>query len=337
MSGDGVEENELAERILCDLASILRNNALIESFDIIAGASDGRENKSPIYLVQNNLAIESWCVPRTYPYANRVLKDRPPESDRVILVTNFLLLINPELQTAWNLRCRLYLQNKVSLQQELLLSQLALSKKPKNADALCHRKWVLQQEMPNFTIERRQSLLHSELSLCDQLVESYFSNYNAWDYRRHIMHSYVEGAPLIIENELQRSKEFMQTHVSDYSGMSYRQYVLLRVNSKPLFSFELEFISELIHGFPGHEALWMHRRFCILSCLGLLRYTDKKTVKIVALTESNSKISEVQTSERDFVEDVFGAGELWQRSLCERHVRWLKDYVDLQLDVSLCK
>lgn len=322
--------SELVNRILSDLDNILRKNADIESFDVIEGP-ECTDNRSPIYIVENNLAIELWCVPLVYPSSCTQLQSIP---QKAAVASNFLLLVNPEFQSAWNVRKKLYLQHVLSFQEEMLLTQLALSRKPKNADALLHRKWVLMQEINTLTTERRQSLLHSELSLCDTLSGKYFSNYNAWDYRRYLMHHYVEAAPLIIENELQRSKEFIQAHVSDYSGISYRQYILLRVNSKPLYAAELQSVSDLICTFQGHEALWMHRRFCISAILGLIKYTDKKNFKTVELNCKDALLGRVQDTEQKFVRDVWKLGMEWQNTLCERHIRWLSNYVKFECSVE---
>ncbi|OQR75269.1 protein prenyltransferase alpha subunit repeat-containing protein 1-like [Tropilaelaps mercedesae] len=329
-------DSELCQRIVCDLESLLRKHALLESFDVILKENGAeRANRSPVYVVENHLGLESWCVVPVYTFASQQLHNCY-DTDKLIQLTNVLLLLNPELAVAWNHRRRLYLQRNLGLRQELQLSQLALSRKPKTAEAFFHRKWLLGQEMENYPLERRQAVLHSELQLCDTMASKYFSNYHAWDYRRHLVREYVEGAPLIIESELQRSKDFLQSHVSDHSGMAYRQYILLRVNSRPLFQTELQFITDLIHTFPGHEALWQHRRFCVLAYLGLLKSADKRFRWVIKDHKDPSRVNRAMQEEQVFIRDVLRAGEYWQRTLCERHIRWMRDtlHIDLNAEAS---
>ncbi|XP_022693359.1 protein prenyltransferase alpha subunit repeat-containing protein 1-like [Varroa jacobsoni] len=326
--------SELCQRIVCDLEALLRKHALLESFDVVIKENSAeRSNRSPVYVVENHLGLESWCVTPVYTFASQQLLGCY-DTEKLIQLTNVLLLLNPELAVAWNHRKLLYLQRKLSLQQELQLSQLALSRKPKTAEAFSHRKWLLGQEMENYPLERRQAVLHSELQLCDTMATKYFSNYHAWDYRRHLVREYVEGAPLIIESELQRSKDFLQSHVSDHSGMSYRQYVLLRVNSRPLFQAELQFITDLIHTFPGHEALWQHRRFCVLACLGLLKSADKRLRSVSKDHKDPTRVNRATQDEQVFVRDVLCTGEQWQRTLCERHIRWMRNTLHIELDAN---
>lgn len=102
-------------------------------------------------------------------------------------------------------------------------------------------------------------------------------------------------SPQVLHDELASMRLWVSVHVSDHSGFHYRHFLLqelsehlsagpapaaihLQANGKPegvesaegveqrrfptvqqLLHQEMELCSDLIHSFPGHEALWSHR------------------------------------------------------------------------------
>ena len=67
---------DLCQRILSDLESILRKNPLLESFDVISTADDQeRANRSPVFVIENHLGLDSWCLVPVYVAAHDELLD----------------------------------------------------------------------------------------------------------------------------------------------------------------------------------------------------------------------------------------------------------------------
>lgn len=80
--------------------------------------------------------------------------------------------------------------------------------------------------------------------------------------------------------------------------------------------------------------MWQHRRFCVLACLGLLKSADKRLRPFVKDHKDPSRVNRATQEEQVFVRDVLRAGEQWQKTLCERHIRWMKDTLHIELDAQ---
>ncbi|XP_028658169.1 protein prenyltransferase alpha subunit repeat-containing protein 1 [Erpetoichthys calabaricus] len=142
-----------------------------------------------------------------------------------------------------------------------------------------------------------QEILHDELKVCTDAAGRYPSNYNAWSHRIWVLQNMAEEDSKIIYDELCSSKYWVSMHISDHSGFHYRQFlfkslirrsnfILDKTVSAPslptdhcaslpkeessseiqtwslqgLFDEELDLCNDLIESYPGHEALWCHRR-----------------------------------------------------------------------------
>ncbi|KAH7961093.1 hypothetical protein HPB52_001898 [Rhipicephalus sanguineus] len=120
----------------------------------------------------------------------------------------------------------------------------------------------------------------------------------------------------MMESEIQLTREWVRGHVSDCSGFHYRQYLLRRVGSIPLLSKELALCEELCLSYPGHEAIWMHRRFCLWHLHPTATNGETQAKKARGTTNWAE-------AEEAFLQRASGCGE-WQDELVVRHVRWLR-------------
>lgn len=109
------------------------------------------KNSSPVLKGGNTLGLESWILPHIYPYAQSQLLQRnnhKSQSVEKIFPCLFgVALLNPDMPLVWSLRRNLILSKKLSLDDELRLTRMALSRKPKCNEALAHRRWILLQKL----------------------------------------------------------------------------------------------------------------------------------------------------------------------------------------------
>ncbi|KAM8865425.1 protein prenyltransferase alpha subunit repeat-containing protein 1 [Synchiropus picturatus] len=139
--------------------------------------------------------------------------------------------------------------------------------------------------------EQMMRTLHQEMKVCCDAACRYPSNYNAWSHRIWVLQHMAKGNVKVFLNELSSTRLWVSMHVSDHSGFHYRQYLLQelvsvqcqnhgwaseelpapeaagqeerqdgRAHVLQLFHQEMELCSDLIQSYPGHEALWSHRR-----------------------------------------------------------------------------
>ncbi|XP_067263423.1 protein prenyltransferase alpha subunit repeat-containing protein 1 [Chanodichthys erythropterus] len=142
--------------------------------------------------------------------------------------------------------------------------------------------------------ERLQRVLQEEMRVCTDAAGRYPSNYNAWSHRIWVLQNMAKGNLKVLHDELSSTRLWVSMHVSDHSGFHYRQHLLkalarelsqagerdLHPTQQPngestagasddnhrndvipqLFHQEMEFCTDLIESYPGHETLWCHRR-----------------------------------------------------------------------------
>ncbi|DAA26893.1 protein prenyltransferase alpha subunit repeat-containing protein 1 [Bos taurus] len=147
--------------------------------------------------------------------------------------------------------------------------------------------------------ERTQQLIREEMEVCGEAAGRYPSNYNAWSHRIWVLQHLAKLDTKILLDELSSTKHWASMHVSDHSGFHYRQFLLKslisqtvtdgsvleqsplrsestvvlpkdeeavasaeesRINLPHLLEEEVEFSTDLIDAYPGHETLWCHRR-----------------------------------------------------------------------------
>lgn len=118
------------------------------TFEIIHLAANQNKNKSPVIHAENNLGLESWCTQHVYEYAHKTIFNKKIDNPKSILCIsivkylNCAILINPDVATFWNIRRKLFINNKLNITKEFKFSSIVLSKKPKSNEAFCYRRWL---------------------------------------------------------------------------------------------------------------------------------------------------------------------------------------------------
>lgn len=133
--------------------------------------------------------------------------------------------------------------------------------------------------------EQLQGIVREEMSVCGEAAGRYPSNYNSWSHRIWVLQHLAKLNLKLLIDELSSTKHWVFMHVSDHSGFHYRHFLLKSLLSRAqtdcekssnaslpreeeasrpdlplLIEEELELSRDLIESYPGHEALWCHRR-----------------------------------------------------------------------------
>ncbi|CAL1615565.1 unnamed protein product [Knipowitschia caucasica] len=136
--------------------------------------------------------------------------------------------------------------------------------------------------------EQAALTVQQEMRVCTDAANRYPSNYNAWSHRIWVLQNMAKSNIKFLHDELASTRPWVSMHVSDHSGFHYRQFLiqqlltelapplaLMKVSGSPaghgvetedlatllqLLQEEMELSTDLIQTFPGHEALWCHRR-----------------------------------------------------------------------------
>ncbi|XP_030741007.1 protein prenyltransferase alpha subunit repeat-containing protein 1 [Echinops telfairi] len=158
--------------------------------------------------------------------------------------------------------------------------------------------FVAKGNLGTIPAERTQRLRQEEMEVCGEAAGRYPSNYNAWSHRIWVLQHVAKLDVKTLLDELSSTKHWASLHVSDHSGFHYRQFLIKslisqtvpdgsvldqnpsrsepdlvlqkdeaaisteepRMNLSHLLEEEVEFTTDLIDTYPGHETLWCHRR-----------------------------------------------------------------------------
>lgn len=247
--------DDLCERIVNEVDVVWRKSSHLTTFEIIPMQSN--QNKSPVIHVENNLGLESWCIPHVYDFAHRqvlAFKQSTHQYTRgtvqwqhgdVLKYLNVVLLLNPDVTLFWNLRRYLFGHNKLNLTKEFQFSGLVLSKKAKSNEAFSYRRWL-------FMFLSGESIdLNFEISLCERCADRNASNYHAWSHRLWTL----EQDPSLLRHELLNTEKFIRRHISDYSAFHHRAVVLRKLYEQQLFDSagQLTDLLELVERHAGYR------------------------------------------------------------------------------------
>lgn len=99
--------------------------------------------------------MESWIITHIYPYAHHQIMQknnyRTQNLYKVIPCLTGVALLNPEMVTVWNKRRELIIAKKLHVDNELRLTRMTLSRKPKCNQALSHREWIITETLKDGT------------------------------------------------------------------------------------------------------------------------------------------------------------------------------------------
>lgn len=147
------------------------------------------------------------------------------------------------------------------LEEELQVSQYAADRYPNNYHAWSHRMWCLTHLAP-----LTSAPLLKEWAASEVWVSSHVSDHSGMQYRQFLLDHLLEVRHLFSEDILDTAKKSIQQLLSCYqneNNIDTAQSALIR--SVGLIASELLLNTDLIMRFTGHEALWCHRRYLLIS------------------------------------------------------------------------
>ncbi|GCC27930.1 protein prenyltransferase alpha subunit repeat-containing protein 1 [Chiloscyllium punctatum] len=146
------------------------------------------------------------------------------------------------------------------IQDEMAVCTDAAGRYPSNYNAWSHRIWILQH-----VAKCNLKILLDELSNTKYWVSTHVSDHSGFHYRQFLLKSVAgssRNAAIATAGGLVRkssSKDLCasQSTPAKEEGMSAETYT---VDVPLMIEEEMELCTDLIESYPGHEALWCHRR-----------------------------------------------------------------------------
>nr|TKW29427.1 hypothetical protein SEVIR_3G393900v2 [Setaria viridis]TKW29428.1 hypothetical protein SEVIR_3G393900v2 [Setaria viridis] len=233
-------EEQLADDLLLHFERVLHSDPLIDEvgflhptqFGSLGCGQDGDSaSQAPefqhryFWCRDHKLAICSEILPKLYRAARDAYyntRNAPSQAVHLMSLTKVLLILCPDMLTAWNSR-KMVLSEKydfTKLKDELQLCALILSYSPKNESTWSHRRWVLKQ-----VAEQHQDmaqLVEKESVLVKEIAERSKMNYRAWRHRCWLI-PYMTRKQVL--DELKKSTRWSELHVADNCCFHYRRVI----------------------------------------------------------------------------------------------------------------
>ncbi|XP_059487431.1 protein prenyltransferase alpha subunit repeat-containing protein 1 [Neocloeon triangulifer] len=346
------------EKILADIENVFKNDPELEDFFIIP-LTENQNKSPVIHAnhslgLESWCVQHVYC----YVYGrlmNHKTRKKREEHKSVVRMLRGALLINPETTTFWNMSKQLIDAERISPEEDLRFSAVVLSFKPKCSEVFTHRKWVLrkiiqQPDVQPFTIIK---LLQAELRVTQSAASKYPSNYNAWNHRKWVLEFLVPkggDGKEVLKQELKQSHWWTSNHVSDFSGLQYRQFIMQKIfesfsyedyltwsdwslefpgqmdvrcciscAAAAILEQELQSSTDLLIRFEGHESLWYHRRFILISL-------QKVCTSVLCVKLDLSVFTTVIISEYSFSNNLACDSQVpHQKRHAKQHSSWINN------------
>ncbi|XP_012281755.1 protein prenyltransferase alpha subunit repeat-containing protein 1 isoform X3 [Orussus abietinus] len=325
-----------AEKILSDIENVLKKDTNLVSFEIIPALDN--ENKSPVFHDQHSLGLASWSVKPLYFYTyNRLLevrrnRHRREEPDTLARWLLGALLLNPDVSTFWNMRRELVRSGRLEPVDELRFVALVLYYKAKCFEAFAYRRWLmrfaLEGERP--AVETVECFLRNEIDVAttsaNRLVEDLYReeqevaekpSEDELARRREALCEFVGVAArgcndvFLLQNG--SSDEFLEVMHGTRGGKRPATDHDRTLVGLSYWTEEVVLNEDLINSYPGHEALWYHRRFLAHALVVLVASYEESSSYRTAVFDSpirgratSRAPSEEDAPSRGLLEHAFG-------------------------------
>ncbi|TVU23283.1 hypothetical protein EJB05_25638 [Eragrostis curvula] len=290
-----VAGEQLANNLLHFFEQILSSDPLIDEVGFLhptqLGSLDFSQDRNSttqateicqryFWCRDHKLAISYEILPELYRAARnaytsaRTDHDPPLSTKHLMKHSKALLILCPDLLTAWNSRKMVLSRNYdfKMLMDELQLCTLILSYSPKNESTWSHRRWVIKKVAEQH--QDMSQIIANESVLVQEIAEKSKMNYRAWRHRCWLI-PYMTRKQVL--NELEKSTRWSELHVADNCCFHYRRSLLLSLRDNHVehredslslesethlrWKEELRWDEMLIRRYQGRESLWIHRRF----------------------------------------------------------------------------
>ncbi|KAK6631443.1 hypothetical protein RUM44_005970 [Polyplax serrata] len=278
----------VADKVLTDLEATIKRDPSINEFYIVPTAEEENKNSSPILKGENTLGLESWIVRHLYLYAHRKMMQknsyRNQNLSKVIPCLTGVALLNPEMPTVWNRRRELIIARRMVADDELRLTRMALSRKPKCNDVLVYRKWIITEILKD--VEDKSELLLEELKLSEMIANRYHSNYHAWSHRMwSLQHLFPQSTLSIVMGQHNKNSffSFHQVDLTDILGWeSFRPYdlsVFVECQAAQVYFGELDTNFRWISSHVSDHSGLHFRKFLLAEILALCKNYFSQSMK----------------------------------------------------------
>lgn len=254
------------ETFINEIINLILNES-IKEFDFM----QFNDNSNSNYIIDNNcLLINKDIVKKSYLEARNFLLEYDNLNEYSNKLTIFLLIINPNLHTAWSKRKELLNNDYGLFEKEIKLNNLVLFKHPKCEQAFMHRRWLQRKLALTFESSNFKTFMKNEVEFIYKIAKKVKSNYYCWTYLNWILTEYQDkfNSDDLIKI-LEENKDVLYTSVSDNCVYHFRLNLLSIILSRnshilKLVSEEIFLMDDLVFRYPNYETIWNYRKYFLV-------------------------------------------------------------------------
>lgn len=167
------------------------------------------------------------------------------------------------------------------LNREFIITEMAAQKSPNNYHSWNHRMWSLEAALTKHDFADSNTylnLLFEQLDFSIRWIQSHISEHTGFHYRQYLLKCVLNSDCLGSEHTI-KSRHLLEAfiHIKACDDETFIHQLLGKCNSQMhrskvnfivlLLEDLFYFVEKLNELFPGHEAIWYHRRFIIFHIL----------------------------------------------------------------------
>ena len=191
--------------------------------------------------------------------------------EKMLKISEQILLAQPDLSVAWNIRRNL--AYKLDIDNELNLTFTGLMSNPKSYQCWFNRRWCLDNLVQDDQ-EKIKNLLQTELQNTNFFLQKDGRNFHCWDHRRWL----VKKMKISIEEEIKFSQEMINFNFSNHSAWHYRSTLLIEkygLSLSPSLSSsentniiqeEIDYVTNAFYVDPYDSAGWIYYDWLLSLC-----------------------------------------------------------------------
>lgn len=268
------------DELINKIFEILNNSKpYINEFDVL----DLTPSKEFYMFQENCLVLNKIYLKFVYKHLRDQFLSRLNNQFDQNVITLLILLINPQLQSAWYVRKELlsHTIEAQAFQHELRLNKILLVKHFKSEHAYMHRRWLIKRLLKSDqSIVLNKQFLLNEIDFIYKISFKIKSNYYCWSYINYFLIQYFNFYANLFDSKSDKvefmnkllnthQKNVLELNVSDNCVFNYRLNLLnLIISNENSIKFNLivnEFliVDDLLFRYYIYQTVWNYRKYLL--------------------------------------------------------------------------
>lgn len=243
--------------------------------------------------------------------------------EKLLNVTGQMLLHQPDLSLAWNIRRNLV--HRLKIDEELNLSLSGIMANPKSYNCWFHRRFIFKygdfsQNPGNSPTSTLSDYLDNELQNTNHFLHKDGRNFHCWDHRRWLS----KQMNLSLDSEIKFADSLIAINFSNHSAWHYKSTLLSKKYGENLnfeiIQSEINYVTNAFYVDPHDSASWIYYDWLIHCFVNLQKQyvgTDVQIPNIlIEQVKSLSELDSIEPNSKYVILHLINVSNLYQDKDC---------------------